>query len=162
MDNAERAQQGLHPRDDRPQDGHAQDRPSRQHLRLACVVLHLLWSLGLHVADGCVAPPTFQRSRIDTGAAAYWMMGAMSNNPAKLAYFTGFYKAIQSAGAAGMWRADGLGVPYMTIFASTWALLLGGLVFMLPMIYWRVHEHQEETIVTVGGTEQVVRKEVAQ
>jgi hypothetical protein len=45
--------------------------------------------------------------------AAYWMMGAMSNDPAKLAHFTGFYKSIQSAGGAGMWRADGQGLPFM-------------------------------------------------
>jgi hypothetical protein len=90
------------------------------------------------------------------------MMGAMSNNPQKLAHFTGFYKSIQSAGAAGMWRADGLNTPYMNIFASTWGLLLAGLLFMLPMIHWRVQEHQEETIVTINGTEQIVRKEVAE
>ena len=64
---------------------------------------------------------------------AYWMMGAMSNDPAKLAYFAGFCesfwaavildtrtnfpphsdKSIQSAGAAGVWRADAMGVPYV-------------------------------------------------
>lgn len=39
---------------------------------------------------------------------AYWMMGAMSNDPAKLAHFTGLYKSIQSAGGAVAWRIDGL------------------------------------------------------
>ncbi|KDQ55000.1 hypothetical protein JAAARDRAFT_196364 [Jaapia argillacea MUCL 33604] len=73
--------------------------------------------------------------------AVYWMMGAMSNDPAKLANFTGFYKSIQSAGAAGLWRADAIGIPYMNIFASTWALLVAGLLFALPMIYLRVKEH---------------------
>jgi hypothetical protein len=66
---------------------------------------------------------------------AYWMMGAMSNDPARLAYFSGFCKysniygspfplnvlvlnfvlfpdkSIQSAGAAGVWRADAMKVP---------------------------------------------------
>ncbi|TDL22280.1 MFS general substrate transporter [Rickenella mellea] len=74
---------------------------------------------------------------------AYWMMGAMSNDPAKLAYLTGFYKSIQSAGAAGMWRADGVGKPYMQIFASTWALLVAGLLFALPMLYFRVKNHTD-------------------
>jgi hypothetical protein len=67
---------------------------------------------------------------------AYWMMGAMSNDPAKLAYFAGFCtsfsqrpklfnpalptnirfsdKSIQSAGAAGVWRADAMKVPYVS------------------------------------------------
>ncbi|KAJ7067991.1 major facilitator superfamily domain-containing protein [Mycena amicta] len=68
----------------------------------------------------------------------YWMMGAMSNDPSKLAYFTGFYKSIQSIGSVGSWRADAVGTPFMTMFASTWGLCAAGLVFALPMIYLRV------------------------
>jgi MFS family permease len=71
----------------------------------------------------------------------YWMMGAMSNDPAKLAYFTGFYKSIQSAGAAGSWRGDAVLTPFMNMFASTWALSAAGLLFALPMIYLRVKDH---------------------
>ncbi|GAB1523882.1 hypothetical protein RhiTH_007033 [Rhizoctonia solani] len=94
---------------------------------------------------------------------SYWMMGAMSNDPAKLAIFSGFCesrlgthtvvgnetyrlsadKSIQSAGAAGIWRADGMNVPYMNIFVSTWALLAGGLIFALPMLHYRVKDHTE-------------------
>ncbi|EJD04494.1 MFS general substrate transporter [Fomitiporia mediterranea MF3/22] len=70
--------------------------------------------------------------------AAYWMMGAISNDPGKLAYLTGFYKSLQSAGAAGIWRADGVGLPFMNIFASTWALLVAGLLCALPMLAVRV------------------------
>ena len=44
---------------------------------------------------------------------AYWIIGAMSNDPAKLAHFTGFYKSLQSAGAAGVWRADAVKLPYI-------------------------------------------------
>jgi hypothetical protein len=71
------------------------------------------------------------------------MMGAMSNDPNKLAYFTGFYKSIQSAGSAGSWRADAVLLPYMNVFASTWALSVAGLVFALPMIYLRVKDHTD-------------------
>ncbi|KAF9261909.1 MFS general substrate transporter [Marasmius fiardii PR-910] len=73
----------------------------------------------------------------------YWLMGAMSNDPAKLAYFSGFYKCIQSAGNAGIWRADAVGTPYMNMFVSTWVLLVAGLVFALPMIHSRVRDHTE-------------------
>ncbi|KAF5361690.1 hypothetical protein D9758_007339 [Tetrapyrgos nigripes] len=73
----------------------------------------------------------------------YWLMGAMSNDPAKLAYFAGFYKAIQSAGNAGIWRADAVQLPYMNLFISTWVLLVAGLVFALPMIYLRVKDHTD-------------------
>lgn len=72
-------------------------------------------------------------------------MGAMSNDPAKLAYYAGFYKSLQSAGAAGMWRADAVKLPFMNIFLSTWILLVVGLLFALPMIHWRVTDHTEET-----------------
>ncbi|CAE6483245.1 unnamed protein product [Rhizoctonia solani] len=74
---------------------------------------------------------------------SYWMMGAMSNDPAKLAIFTGFYKSIQSAGAAGIWRADAMEIPYMNIFVSTWALLAAGLVIALPMLHFRVKDHTD-------------------
>ncbi|KAJ7476827.1 major facilitator superfamily domain-containing protein [Mycena galericulata] len=73
--------------------------------------------------------------------SVYWMMGAMSNDPSKLAYFTGFYKSIQSAGAAGAWRADAIKTPFINMFASTWALCAAGLLFALPMIYLRVRDH---------------------
>ncbi|KAH7905560.1 hypothetical protein BJ138DRAFT_1017545, partial [Hygrophoropsis aurantiaca] len=81
--------------------------------------------------------------------AAYWLMGAMSNDPAKLAVFVGFYKSLQSAGAAGIWRADAVAIPYMNIFLSSWVLVTAGLIFALPMIYLRVKDHtdiQDETM----------------
>ncbi|EGO03434.1 hypothetical protein SERLA73DRAFT_46162 [Serpula lacrymans var. lacrymans S7.3] len=76
--------------------------------------------------------------------AAYWLMGAMSNDPSKLAVFTGFYKSLQSAGAAGIWRADAVKLPFMNIFASTWALTASGLLIALPMVYMRVKDYTEE------------------
>ncbi|KAG6874148.1 hypothetical protein C0995_005566 [Termitomyces sp. Mi166 len=72
---------------------------------------------------------------------AYWIMGAMSNDPAKLAHFTD--KSFQSAGGAGVWRADAVKTPFMNVFISTWALLVSGLVFALPMIFLRVKEHTD-------------------
>ncbi|KAF9233318.1 major facilitator superfamily domain-containing protein [Melanogaster broomeanus] len=84
---------------------------------------------------------------------AYWLMGAMSNDLAKLAVFTGFYKSLQSCGAAGVWRADGVGLPYMNIFVSTWALTAAGLLFALPMVYFRVQDHtQEDGLLQISGS----------
>ncbi|TFK49311.1 MFS general substrate transporter [Heliocybe sulcata] len=68
----------------------------------------------------------------------YWILGAMTNDPAKLAYYAGFYHSIQSAGAAGVFRTDAVGLPYMNIFVSTWVLLVVGLVFALPVLYLRI------------------------
>ncbi|KAL1737960.1 hypothetical protein HDZ31DRAFT_51652, partial [Schizophyllum fasciatum] len=80
---------------------------------------------------------------------SYWLMGAMSNDAAKLAHFAGFYKSLQSAGAAAGWYADYKRVPYMHLFLSEWCLLVAGLVFALPMVYLRVKDHttlQDETL----------------
>ena len=70
-------------------------------------------------------------------------MGALTNNGRKLANFAGFYKGIQSAGAAIMWRIDGLDNPpaYMSLFASCWGLLAGSLVLALPVILLKVRDH---------------------
>lgn len=72
----------------------------------------------------------------------YWFMGSMSNNSRKLANFAGFYKGIQSAGAAIIWRLDGLNSPppYMNLFASCWALLVGSLLVAAPVMYWKIQD----------------------
>ncbi|KAG1855577.1 MFS general substrate transporter [Suillus subluteus] len=55
---------------------------------------------------------------------AYWLMGAMSNDPAKLAVFAGF-------------------CAYMNIFLSTWCLTVAGMIFAAPMVYIRVTDHTD-------------------
>jgi hypothetical protein len=70
-------------------------------------------------------------------------MGALTNNGRKLANFAGFYKGIQSAGGAIMWRLDGLDNPpsYMALFGSCWGLLAGSLLLALPVILLKVRDH---------------------
>jgi hypothetical protein len=72
--------------------------------------------------------------------AVYWFMGAITNNGRKLANYAGFYKGIQSAGAAVMWAIDGQKAPYMNMFASCWALLCGSLLIALPVMLWRIKD----------------------
>lgn len=70
-------------------------------------------------------------------------MGAITNNSRKLANFAGFYKGIQSAGAAIIWRLDGLQnnpPPYMNLFASCWVLLAGSLVIALPVMILKIKD----------------------
>jgi hypothetical protein len=76
-------------------------------------------------------------------------MGALSNEPRKLAYFAGFYKSIQSAGAAVIWRVDALKAPYRAIFASSWGLCGAGLIFALPIVLAKIQEtnvHREDFV----------------
>ncbi|GAW02736.1 duf895 domain membrane protein [Lentinula edodes] len=84
----------------------------------------------------------------------YWLMGAISNDAGKLAIMVGFYKSLQSAGAAGVWRADAVKTPFMNLFISTWVLLVSGLLFALPMIHLRVKNHTDladETLVRMDS-----------
>lgn len=67
-------------------------------------------------------------------------MGSLTNNGRKLANFAGFYKGIQSAGAAITWSLDDKGISYMNMFASNWGLLTGSLLVALPVILWKVED----------------------
>ena len=67
-------------------------------------------------------------------------MGALTNNGRKLANFAGFYKGIQSAGAAIIFRIDALKAPFMNEFASCWGLLAGSLLVALPLILMKVRD----------------------
>ena len=99
-------------------------------------------------------------------------MGSLTNNGRKLANFAGFYKGIQSAGAAITWRLDALKVPYMNEFGSCWGLLLGSLLFAAPVVFMKVTDtvpleedlkFSDETVAevapTVGGGAPEVREE---
>ncbi|KAK9767536.1 hypothetical protein K7432_002590 [Basidiobolus ranarum] len=58
-----------------------------------------------------------------TQTYAYWLMGTLTNDSTILARYSGYYKGIQSAGAAISWRIDALKTPYMTVFIICWAIL---------------------------------------
>jgi len=68
-------------------------------------------------------------------------MGALSNSGRRTANYIGFYKGIQSAGAAVMWSLDSRKVSYMAEFASNWGLLSGALVIAAPVIFWKIKDH---------------------
>ncbi|QSZ32037.1 hypothetical protein DSL72_001606 [Monilinia vaccinii-corymbosi] len=72
--------------------------------------------------------------------SVYWFMGALSNSGRKTANFAGFYKGIQSAGAAIAWRFDAMEYSYATQFAITWALLAGSLVVASPVIFMNIKD----------------------
>ncbi|KAF8530059.1 MFS general substrate transporter [Hysterangium stoloniferum] len=57
-------------------------------------------------------------------ALVYWIMSALTNDPFTLARFAGFYKAIQSAGAAGSFGMDAVKTPYLNEQLASWILML--------------------------------------
>jgi len=72
----------------------------------------------------------------------YYTMGAMSNSPHKLAYYTGFYKSLQAAGAATISGLDGSKDPFAVNFGSSWGLMAGGLLCALPVYIWRIRDSE--------------------
>ncbi|KAK6464644.1 major facilitator superfamily domain-containing protein [Scheffersomyces coipomensis] len=73
----------------------------------------------------------------------FWTLGALSNNPKKTALYAGFYKGIQSAGAAIAWRLDAIAIPYMDLFGSAWGLTNGSLLIAAPLILFRITDTTE-------------------
>ncbi|CAG8446172.1 8317_t:CDS:2 [Ambispora leptoticha] len=65
---------------------------------------------------------------------AYWIMGALTNDTSKLSRYNGFYKAVQSAGAAISWRIDAVGTAYLTQLLICWALLTVSIPSMFAVI----------------------------
>lgn len=74
---------------------------------------------------------------------AYWYMGALSNSGRKSANLVGFYKGIQSAGAAVMWALDSGKLSLMSELASNWGILAGSLIVASPVIIGRIKDHVE-------------------
>jgi len=73
--------------------------------------------------------------------SVYWLMGSLSNSGRKSANFAGFYKGIQSAGAAIITAIDGDGTSYMAEFGASWGLLAGSLLIAAPVIFMKVQDH---------------------
>ena len=70
----------------------------------------------------------------------YWYLGSLTNNGRKLANFAGFYKGIQSAGAAIVFRIDALKIPFTNIFASCWGILGGSLLIAAHLIWTKIRD----------------------
>ena len=77
---------------------------------------------------------------------AYWIMGSLTNDTRRLAYYAGMYKGIQSAGAAVVFRMDAVKLPYSTMFGSSWGLCAASLVCALPLIYIRIRNTEAATL----------------
>jgi len=72
---------------------------------------------------------------------ALYIIGSLSNSPKKLAYYSGFYKGLQSALNAVFWHLDATSMPFMKLLIIIWCLLSASLVIILPMILFRIRNH---------------------
>lgn len=76
-----------------------------------------------------------------TQCFCYSLFGMMSNDIAKLAYLTGLYKAVQSAGNVAGWGMENNKKSFEEQLGVAWALNVGGLLFVVPLLIWRVTNH---------------------
>lgn len=86
-------------------------------------------------------------------ALAYWIMGAISNDPFQLARFAGFYKAIQSAGAAGSFGMDAVATPFLNEHLASWILMMASFP-LAGLVLYHVKETsytEEKTVFVDGG-----------
>lgn len=96
----------------------------------------------------------------------FWILGSFSNNPKKVALYASFYKSLQSAFNAIVWRLDAQETPFMNMFASSWALVVASLLIAFPCVFFMITEHtaaedddideimDEEEITTVKTNEE--------
>jgi hypothetical protein len=71
-------------------------------------------------------------------------MGSLSNNSATLSHYSGWYKSIQSAAAAIVWRLDGLKISYKSMYISTWVILLVSMSTTFYVSFTKVKEHSTD------------------
>jgi hypothetical protein len=87
-------------------------------------------------------------------------MGAISNDPFTLARFTGFYKAIQSAGGAGSFGMDAVSTPFLNELLASWIMMLVSLP-LAGIVIWGIKDTsytEEKTIYADELKTQVVEE----
>ncbi|KAF9129218.1 hypothetical protein BGW39_004374 [Mortierella sp. 14UC] len=78
-----------------------------------------------------------------TEGISYWLMGALSNDVTVLSRYAGFYRCIQSSGAAIAWRINAVGTPYMAELIICFALLIASLPGA-HFLTFRIKDHSDE------------------
>ncbi len=85
-------------------------------------------------------------------------MGALTNSGRRSANYVGFYKGIQSAGAAVMWSLDANKASFFAEYISNVALLIGSLLLAGPVIFLSITDTTllEEDLEGTGETREDV------
>lgn len=72
----------------------------------------------------------------------YWVIGALANDSEVLSRYTGFYKGIQSAGAAVAWQIDNHNVSPMSQLIVNWVLTTISYPLLLVLVVMAVKEDE--------------------
>lgn len=79
---------------------------------------------------------------------AWWVLGALSNDPLVLSIYSSFYKVFSAMGAAIVFNLDVRGISYQAMFGSYWGLLAGSMLLVLILIYLRVEDTTKKEVLT--------------
>ncbi len=90
-------------------------------------------------------------------ALAYWIMGAISNDPFTLARMTGFYKAIQSAGGAGSFGMDATSTPLLNELLASWLTMMASFP-LAGIVIWGIKDTSYTEEKTVYAKDMVDEK----
>ncbi|ORX54924.1 MFS general substrate transporter [Hesseltinella vesiculosa] len=77
----------------------------------------------------------------------YYLIGSLSNDPAKLSLYTGIFKLVQNGGAVSGWRIDATHVPYLNFLIACWVLVF----ISFPGMFWVAWTTEDVT----GYTEEI-------
>lgn len=75
----------------------------------------------------------------------YWTIGAVTDDAQTLSRYSGFYKGVQSAGAAVAWHVDTLGVSFLAEFIVNWALMTVSFPLLVVLLVLAVRDSQAQT-----------------
>lgn len=70
----------------------------------------------------------------------YWIIGALADESETLSRYSGFYKGVQSAGAAVAWQVDARKVPLLSQLIINWTLTTISYPLLIVLIYLAVKD----------------------
>ncbi|KAL3846044.1 hypothetical protein ACJIZ3_003447 [Penstemon smallii] len=83
----------------------------------------------------------------------YWVIGALADDSEVLSRYSGFYKGVQSAGAAVAWQIDSHNVPFLNELIINWALMTVSFPLLAVLVIKAVRDDDDvEGKSKEGGT----------
>jgi hypothetical protein len=73
-------------------------------------------------------------------AFAFWIIGALSNDPYVLSTYSGLYKTFAAVGAAIVFGMDADKVSFLKMWGSDFAVLVVGCICLGPLVLFRVRD----------------------
>ncbi|KAF8022368.1 hypothetical protein BT93_F0027 [Corymbia citriodora subsp. variegata] len=73
----------------------------------------------------------------------YWFIGCLADDFETLSRYAGFYKGVQSAGAAVAWQIDTRKVPFLSELIINWSLMMVGYPLLLVLVKLAVKDDED-------------------